>query len=149
MERELLWGNRGFAQLAFRDIHRGISWGGTLSIYSLAFSWRLDSVSRVVAGKYMATPHGVFSLRSFFANGVPTTRGDVVAVGQVCERIRTLSCAAGSGRAISDERIAAQLCMEGFVIARRTVAKYRRKLGLSSRGPAAGRSAAMRVGAPA
>jgi RNA polymerase sigma-54 factor len=91
-----------------------------------------STVSRVVANKYMATPRGVFPLKFFFHSAIShAVDGDISSVA-VKERIRQLVAEEDPLRPLSDARIARQLNRLGIRIARRTVAKYREELGMSS-----------------
>ncbi len=92
-----------------------------------------STISRVTANKYMATPRGTFELKYFFTSGVQSaTGGEAVAAEAVKSRIKALIDGEGSGKPLSDDRIAAILRGEGIDIARRTVAKYREAMGYAS-----------------
>lgn len=88
----------------------------------------LSVISRATAGKYVATPSGVYPVKMFF-NERPTEASDA-SVHTISERIRTLVAGEDKNAPLSDEAIRTTLAAEGFDIARRTVAKYREKLGL-------------------
>jgi RNA polymerase sigma-54 factor len=106
-----------------------------------------STVSRVAAGKYMATPQGVFELRWFFSAGAGATAGaESRSVRSVRERLRALIAAEPADRPHSDDRLVALLREEGVELARRTVAKYREELRIPS-SPARRRRAASAVGA--
>jgi len=83
------------------------------------------TVSRAIAGKYAATPHGIIDLRRFFASGYQTTNGNDVANTSVKDRIAELIAEEDNLHPYSDDRIVSKLKEEGLNIARRTVAKYR------------------------
>jgi RNA polymerase sigma-54 factor len=94
-----------------------------------------STVSRAVAGKYAQTAHGVFLLRDFFDGGRATsTRSADEARGRlgVQERVRQLIAAEQSSRPLSDDDLVALLAVAGIRVARRTVTKYRRELGIAS-----------------
>ncbi|MBI1309522.1 MAG: RNA polymerase factor sigma-54 [Proteobacteria bacterium] len=85
-----------------------------------------STVSRVVAGKHMLTPHGMVAFKSFFASGVASTGGNVgVASSSVQALISKLVKAEDPKKPMSDEQIVKKLQEEGVAVARRTVAKYR------------------------
>lgn len=85
-----------------------------------------STVSRVVSGKYMATPWGVVGFKAFFASGVASTGGNVgVASSSVQALIAKLVKAEDARKPLSDEQIVKKLAEEGVSVARRTVAKYR------------------------
>ena len=90
-----------------------------------------STVSRVASAKTMATPRGVFALKSFFTRALPATDGgEAHSAAAVRARIRALVEA--ETRPLSDEAIVAILRDEGVALARRTVAKYRDALGIPS-----------------
>ena len=92
-----------------------------------------STVSRTIAGKYVQTDRGVFALRDFFDGG----RIDAAATeGQgrmaVAEHIAELVAAEDKQRPLSDDDLVQCLTDRGVRVARRTVAKYRRELGIPS-----------------
>ena len=89
-----------------------------------------STVSRVTANKYVHTPHGIFELKYFFTSHVKSDRGDPVSSAVVQEKIRKIISAENPRKPLSDDRIAKILQAAGIDIARRTVAKYREKLGI-------------------
>ncbi len=97
-----------------------------------------STVSRTVNGKYASTPFGTVELRAFFIAGIATGEGGEVATASVERRLAELVEDEDAARPLSDERLAALLASEGFRVARRTVAKYRARLGIP---PAAERAA--------
>ncbi|MDA0948939.1 MAG: RNA polymerase sigma-54 factor, partial [Planctomycetota bacterium] len=88
-----------------------------------------STVSRAVAGKALDTPRGVLPLRSLFQAEAPTAG---VARLDARARVGALIAAEDPAQPLSDDAIAAVLAGEGLDLARRTVAKYRRELGLAS-----------------
>ncbi len=91
-----------------------------------------STVSRVVHGKYAATPAGVMPLKAFFSTGLQTRSGGTISSFRVRQRIKALIDSEHADKPISDQGIAEKLQHEGIEIARRTVAKYREQLGLPS-----------------
>ena len=91
-----------------------------------------STVSRVTTQKYMLTPHGTFELSYFFGSHVATDSGGAASSTAIRALIRQLISAEDSRHPISDSRIAELLGEQGFVVARRTVAKYREALRIPS-----------------
>ena len=87
-----------------------------------------STVSRVVNGKYMHTPQGIFEMRFFFHSGLGHASGSEVSSISVKQKIRKLIEAEDSRRPLSDAAVAKNLEESGLRIARRTVAKYREEL---------------------
>jgi RNA polymerase sigma-54 factor len=91
-----------------------------------------STVSRVTSGKYVQTPRGVFELKFFFSSGLGTSDGDDISSKAAREKITRLIEGEEKHRPLSDQKIADTLKADGVDIARRTVAKYREQLGISS-----------------
>ncbi len=81
-----------------------------------------STVSRALDGKYVQLPDGrIVSSHVFFESSRP-----------IKERIRQLVAGENPTHPLTDQEIASILRQEGFSIARRTVAKYREEMGISS-----------------
>jgi len=89
-----------------------------------------STVSRAISSKYVNTPHGVFPLRHFFQPGVAAATGGLVATVAVKAYLRSLIAGEDGRQPLSDLALAAALRQRGFVLARRTVAKYRSELAI-------------------
>lgn len=93
------------------------------------------TVSRISNAKYMQTEWGIFELKYFFSNSISGSGSDGSRYSKegVKERVREiLREESSSGKHLSDQRIADLLAKRGINIARRTVAKYRKELDISS-----------------
>ena len=97
-----------------------------------AVGMHVSTISRVSNGKYIQTPHGVFELKYFFDNKLITDEGEDVSVRSVKEKISQLVADEDKARPLSDQQIAEELSKGGLKIARRTIAKYRGQLKISS-----------------
>jgi len=91
-----------------------------------------STISRVTTRKYMLTPHGTLELKYFFGSHVATESGGAASSTAIRALIRQLIEAENGRRPLSDSRIAELLADQGFVVARRTVAKYRESLRIAS-----------------
>lgn len=92
----------------------------------------ISTISRVSNGKYVQTPHGVYELKYFFDGGLSRYDDDDISARSVKEKIATLIRAEDVQNPLSDQHISNILEKEGINIARRTVAKYRDELNISS-----------------
>lgn len=88
----------------------------------------LSVISRATASKYVLAPSGIYPLKFFF-NERPKADDDVTS-HQITDAIKTIISQEDKRSPLPDETIAAMLSEKGFNIARRTVAKYRERLGL-------------------
>ncbi len=87
-----------------------------------------STVSRVTTGKYMLTPFGTLEFKYFFGSHVSTDTGGAASSTAIRALIKQLIGAEDTKSPLSDSRIAELLAEQGFVVARRTVAKYREAL---------------------
>ncbi len=90
------------------------------------------TVSRAVSGKYMLTPVGLFEFKYFFSGGFQSEEGEEVSARAIKNMIRDLVNAEDPAHPLSDSRLSSLLAEKGFEVARRTIAKYREELGISS-----------------
>ncbi|MBL9118080.1 MAG: RNA polymerase factor sigma-54 [Verrucomicrobiaceae bacterium] len=88
------------------------------------------TVSRAIAGKYIATPHGVVELKFFFTQGLKTESGEDLSNTSVKNAVAELIKTEKARKPLSDDKIATLLKAQGIHVARRTVAKYREALGI-------------------
>jgi len=92
-----------------------------------------STVSRAVAGKSLQTPHGIVPLRQFFQTSTGAAgEGGAAATEALRVRVQRLVEGEDPAAPLSDEAIVDALGEEGLSVARRTVAKYRKELGIPS-----------------
>jgi len=87
-----------------------------------------STISRITSLKYMQTSSGVYSLKYFFSNPIPTERSGDISSTSIKEIIREIIDNESDKRHLSDQKIVELLQKRGIRIARRTVAKYRKEL---------------------
>lgn len=91
-----------------------------------------STVSRAIAGKYVSTDLGTFRLRDFFDGGRDDSDGQGLGRGAIAQRIRELIDAEDRANPFSDDALVDRLRGMGVPVARRTVTKFRRELGIPS-----------------
>ena len=91
-----------------------------------------STVSRVVTNKYMHTPQGVFEMKYFFHSGINSAYGESVSSVTIKQRIRKIIENEDPRKPLSDSKIVSILQREGLDLARRTIAKYREELKIST-----------------
>ena len=91
-----------------------------------------STVSRATTRKYMLTPRGLYELKHFFSSHVSTLDGDQISATAVKAQLQMLLENEPPESPLSDQDLADLLRETGVDIARRTVAKYREKLGIGS-----------------
>ena len=88
----------------------------------------LSVISRATAGKYVATPSGIYPLKFFFNERVSDT--DDTSSREILSAMREIIDAEDPREPLGDEALMNMLKERGYDIARRTVAKYRDRLGI-------------------
>jgi RNA polymerase sigma-54 factor len=90
----------------------------------------ISTISRVSNSKYVQTEFGVFSLKSFFSEGMQTDSGEEVSALEIKNILRTSIEEENKSKPLTDEQLCEILLSKGYQIARRTVAKYREQLDI-------------------
>ncbi len=88
----------------------------------------LSVISRATASKYIMTQWGIFPLKYFF-NEKPQTDDDT-SRHEITEALRQIIVNEDKSAPLSDEELTDRLNAKGYNLARRTVSKYRERLGL-------------------
>jgi RNA polymerase sigma-54 factor len=102
----------------------------TLREVAEAIEMHESTVSRVTQNKYLLCDRGMFELKYFFGSGVGGGDGEGVAAEAVKSAIGKLIAA--ETEILSDDDLVDLLKIQGFDLARRTVAKYREAMGIGS-----------------
>ena len=90
----------------------------------------ISTVSRVVNGKSVATDFGVFPLKYFFSEPIATTEGKEVSSRTIKSALKKVIEKEDKQQPYTDEELVLHMKNKGYILARRTVAKYRSQLGL-------------------
>lgn len=90
----------------------------------------VSTVSRITTHKYVLTPQGLFPLKYFFSQAIPTRDKVPLASIVVQELIRNAINNETKQQPLSDELIAKLLESDGVQLARRTVTKYRKIMAI-------------------
>lgn len=90
-----------------------------------------STVARAVSGKWVSCPQGLFSLRSFFGQGLRMGRGKI-SNHSLRELLSSMINAEDKNAPLSDQQIVEKFRKTGIVCARRTVNKYRSMLKIGS-----------------
>lgn len=92
-----------------------------------------STVSRITTNKYMSTPHGIFELKFFFPTGINKEEGRPLSTNVVMDLICEMVKEEDKKNPLTDDEIVVLLKKRHSIkIARRTVAKYRDALNISS-----------------
>lgn len=90
----------------------------------------ISTISRVSNSKYIQTHFGIYPLKYFFSEGMQTDTGEEVSTREIKSILKECIENEDKRHPVTDEKLAAILKEKSYVVARRTVAKYREQLGI-------------------
>ena len=88
----------------------------------------ISTISRVANSKHVATSYGTFLLKFFFSESLSTNTGEEVSTREVKSILKEAVEKENKSKPLTDEKLANLLKEKGYLIARRTVAKYREQM---------------------
>ena len=91
-------------------------------------SMDVSTISRATNNKFVQLPWGCFELKSFFSEGITTKSGDVVSNTIIKKQIKDFIANEDKSNPLTDESLMNMLLEKDYIIARRTVAKYRESM---------------------
>src|SRR3990167_7579223 len=91
-----------------------------------------STVSRITSRRYIQTPQGTIELHSLFSRKIETSHGKEVSFERVKSMIREIVAEGLPARPSSAEALSKILERRNVIVARRTVAKYRKTLKIPS-----------------
>ena len=92
----------------------------------------VTTVSRAVDDKWIQTPRGIFPLRGFFVGGTTGDDGEDVAWDNIRTKLQEIIDQEDKAKPHSDDELVRRLKQAGLSVARRTITKYRKKMGIPS-----------------
>jgi RNA polymerase sigma-54 factor len=92
----------------------------------------VTTVSRAVDDKWIQTPRGIFPLKRFFVGGTKSADGEDVAWDAIRIKLQEVIDHEDKTSPYSDDELVQQLANHGLTVARRTITKYRKKMGIPS-----------------
>jgi RNA polymerase sigma-54 factor len=92
----------------------------------------VTTISRAVDDKWIQTPRGIFPLKRFFVGGTRSEDGEDVAWDTIRIKLQELIDKEDKQKPYSDDDLVGELSKIGFTVARRTITKYRKKMGIAS-----------------
>ena len=90
----------------------------------------ISTISRVSNSKYVQTNTGVFPLKFFFSEAMQTDTGEDISSREIKIILKDKIENENPAKPLTDKEATEMLNKRGYVIARRTVAKYREQLGI-------------------
>lgn len=92
----------------------------------------VSTISRITKNKYLFSPQGTFELKYFFSNPILIKGGVPISSKIIKQLVKNLILEENSVKPLSDKIIVNFLSKKGIIIARRTIAKYRKNLKIPS-----------------
>ena len=90
----------------------------------------ISTISRVSNSKYVQTEYGIFPLKFFFSEAMTNDAGEEVSTREIKKILQEAIEAENKKRPLTDDQLKEVLKLQGYIIARRTVAKYREQLNI-------------------
>jgi RNA polymerase sigma-54 factor len=90
----------------------------------------ISTISRVANSKYIETPYGVKLLKTFFSEGLKNEDGDEVSSIEIKKILEQLVIEESKKIPLTDQILSKLLKEKGYIVARRTIAKYREQLDI-------------------
>lgn len=92
----------------------------------------VTTVSRAVDDKWIQTPRGIFPLKRFFVGGTTSYDGEAISWDAIRVKLQEVIDHEDKSNPYSDDELVLQLKRHGLKVARRTITKYRKKMGIGS-----------------
>ncbi|MDR2764927.1 MAG: RNA polymerase factor sigma-54 [Tannerella sp.] len=90
----------------------------------------ISTISRVSNSKYVQTNFGVYPLKFFFSESTQNESGEEISTREVRQIMKETIDTEDKHKPVTDEELTARLKEKGYLIARRTVAKYREQMNI-------------------
>ena len=89
----------------------------------------ISTISRSTRGKFVDTPYGIFELKYFFTDSIQLSNGSTISTFIIKRVLENIIQSENKDAPYSDDTLVKKLSENGYLLARRTIAKYRDKLG--------------------
>ncbi len=90
----------------------------------------VSTVSRVANSKYVDTPYGTKLIKEFFSESMTNSDGEEVSTREIKKILETVIQEEDKRKPLTDQKLVGILKEKGYLIARRTIAKYREQLDI-------------------
>ena len=88
----------------------------------------ISTISRVANSKYIDTPYGTKLLKTFFSEGLKNKEGEDVSSIEIKKILEQFIIDENKKKPLTDQELSGMMKKKGYIIARRTIAKYREQL---------------------
>ena len=102
-----------------------------LRLQDIADNIKMDisTISRSTRGKFADTPYGIFELKYFFTDSIKLSDGSIISTFIIKRALEKIIKSENKDSPYSDDILVQKLKGKGYLLARRTIAKYRDQLG--------------------
>ena len=90
----------------------------------------ISTISRVANSKYVETPYGTKLIKEFFSESMKNDQGEDVSTLEIKKILKTVIEEEDKSKPLPDDQLVDILKEKGYLIARRTIAKYREQLDI-------------------
>lgn len=90
----------------------------------------ISTISRVSNSKYVQTNFGIYPLKHFFSESMQTDTGEEISSREVKAILKECIDNEDKRKPLTDDKLSEILQQKGYVIARRTIAKYREQMNI-------------------
>lgn len=90
----------------------------------------ISTISRVSNSKYVQTNFGIYPLKYFFSESMQNDSGEEISSREVKSILKQCIDQEDKLKPLTDDKLTDILNIKGYLIARRTVAKYREQMGI-------------------
>lgn len=90
----------------------------------------ISTISRVANSKYIDSPYGVKLLKTFFSEGLKNEEGEDVSSIEIKNFLSQLIAEENKQKPLTDDFLSKLMKENGYIVARRTIAKYREQLDI-------------------
>jgi len=90
----------------------------------------ISTISRVANSKYIDSPYGVKLLKTFFSEGLKNEEGEDVSSIEIKNFLSQLIAEENKQKPLTDDFLSKLMKEKGYIVARRTIAKYREQLDI-------------------
>jgi RNA polymerase sigma-54 factor len=90
----------------------------------------ISTISRVSNSKYIQTEFGIYPVKYFFSESMTNDSGEEVSTREIKKILQDCIDNEDKRKPLNDEALADVLKTKGYIVARRTVAKYREQLNI-------------------
>jgi RNA polymerase sigma-54 factor len=90
----------------------------------------ISTISRVASSKYIDTPYGIKLLKNFFSEGLKNQEGENVSSIEIKKNLEQFISFENKKKPLTDQLLSTKMKEKGYIVARRTIAKYREQLDI-------------------